>query len=71
MIIFYLDTNYLANQTKLGIHAKFELSRLLGSRARECDAARQTPGETRANPGTAWLVLGSELIIAQLPKGIF
>ena len=25
------------------------------------NAERQTPGETRANPGTAWLVLGPEL----------
>ena len=52
---------------KCDIHAKFELSRLLGSLARECDIQTdrqtdaRTPGETRANPGTAWLVLGPEL----------
>ena len=51
---------------KCDIHAKFELSRLLEGRARECDAAErtyagQTPGETRANQGTASLVLGLEL----------
>ena len=45
-----------------------ELCRLLGSRARKCDGrtppdatAARTPCETSANPGTAWLVLGSEL----------
>ena len=46
---------------KCDIHAKFELCRLLGSRAMECDG--QTPGEAGANLGTAWLLLGPELSI--------
>ena len=51
--------------------AKFQLSSLLGSLARECDAQtdaqthRHTdsrmPGENSANPGFASLVLGPEL----------
>ena len=48
--------------------AKFQLSRLLGGPARECDAAqtdrktdRRTPDENSANSGPAWLVPGPEL----------
>ena len=46
--------------------AKFQLSRLLGSLARECDVRTdaqtdaRTPGENRANSGPAGLVPGPE-----------
>ena len=63
---------------KCDVCAKFELCRLLGGPARECDATphrqteartdRRTPGEYSANSGPAGLMPGPELSNSQPPS---